>query len=62
MTPVSSSFIEGLDYDESSQTLTVYFKSGGSYDYTVPKDVYTAFLAAPSKGRYFRTVIKGTYE
>lgn len=58
MTPVESSFIEGVDYDESSGTLTVYFKAGGSYDYTVSKETYQAFLAAPSKGRYFREFIK----
>lgn len=61
-TRVSSTNIRSIGYDEGSQTLEVEFTSGGIYDYAgVPKNVYQRFMAAPSKGRFFDSVVKDKY-
>ena len=69
MTPCESSQIHAHGYDPTTQTLALQFKRkgehgeriGGSiYHYSnVPADVYQAFVAAESKGRYFGANIKG---
>jgi hypothetical protein len=62
MPGVSSSAISSIEYDEESQTLTVYFIKGGVYEYGgVPKDVYEAFLNSGSPGRFFLYNIRGIY-
>lgn len=62
MPAVSSSAISWIDYDAEKKTLTVTFKSGNTYDYSgVSQDVATAFLEAPSKGKFFARRIKDAY-
>ena len=59
---VNSSNIAAVGYDASSQTLTIEFRSGGTYEfYDVPEGVYVAFLKASSHGRYFQSEIRGRY-
>jgi hypothetical protein len=60
-TPESSN-ISRFKYDESSQTLTVEFKSGGQYQYfDVPQVVFEQMKVAPSKGQFLAQNIKGHY-
>jgi len=59
---VESSAIEDIAYEARMRRLTVRFKSGERYAYVgVPADVHQAFLAAPSKGRFFQERIRRTY-
>lgn len=60
--PVQSSNVSAIGYDPVTKTLRVTFLSGGIYDYEgVAEEIFQAFLHAESKGRYFRTNIKGHY-
>lgn len=60
-TPESSN-IEGFEYDETTQVLTVEFKNGGRYNYyDVPEVVFDRMKAAPSKGQFLAENIKSTY-
>jgi hypothetical protein len=55
--------VEHLSYDEVAQELHVAFVGGGAYTYyEVPKQVYTAFRAAFSKGQFFNAWIKDRYD
>lgn len=60
-TPDSTN-LEGFGYDEENAVLRVYFKRGATYDYfDVPKEVFEAMKAAPSRGRFLVGEIKGNY-
>ena len=51
MTPVSSSHISAIGYDEETKTMRVEYTQA-SYEYTnVPKNVYEQIMSADSKGR-----------
>ena len=40
----------------------VFFKSGGVYEYqNVPREIFEAFRAAPSKGQYFQASIRASF-
>ena len=57
-----SSNIEAIAYEKRTQALYVTFKSAAVYRYeSVPASVVTAFLVAPSKGKYFGGNIRNTY-
>jgi hypothetical protein len=58
-----STAIEHISYDEAARELHVTFVGGGAYTYyQVPRQVYAAFRAAPSKGQYLNTNIKDRYD
>jgi len=60
--PVDSSSIASIGYDMGQRVLEVEFEHGGVYQYAgVPPSVYTAFVNAPSKGRYFHRSVRGFY-
>lgn len=60
MTPVESSQIIAIGYDEPVEQLFVKFKGGGIYRYDfVEKSRHDELMAAESKGRYFGKEIKG---
>jgi hypothetical protein len=60
-TPESSN-VNGFGYEESTQILTVTFKSGGEYQYyDVPQSVFEQMQAATSKGQFLAQNIKGHY-
>ena len=57
-----SSWIASATYDRRSQELTVFLKSGASYDLSgVPPDLFANFCKASSPGRYFSQYLKGQY-
>ncbi|MBE2226243.1 MAG: KTSC domain-containing protein [Ignavibacteria bacterium] len=59
---VTSSNVEAIGYDESSNTLRVWFLNGSVYDYlNVPSIEYNALSNAPSIGSYLARNIKGVY-
>ena len=59
---VDSSNVAAIGYDRTSRELHVAFTRGGTYVcYDVDELVFQEFMNAESKGRYFRTNIKGRY-
>ena len=59
---VDSSNIEAIGYDDDGQELHVQFLWGGQYAYHgVPREVFDAFLQAPSKGSFLNREIKSIY-
>lgn len=60
MPKVSSTSIDRVEW--TAGKLTIWFDSGGRYDYFgVPEHVYTGLLRAESKGRYFNQFIRDRY-
>lgn len=63
MEPVESSNLEAVGYDEENSLLFIRFQKGGVYVYfKVPRNIYEALMAAPSKGRFFHQAIRGKYD
>ncbi len=61
-TPVTSTDIRAIGYDEDSQTLEIEFNSGGVYQYSgVSSGEWDSIMAADSKGKYFHANIKNRY-
>jgi hypothetical protein len=51
-----------VGYDAKQATLEIEFGTGDVYEYLdVPRTVFHALLAAPSKGRFFHAEIDGAY-
>ncbi len=63
MPSVISSAIARIEHDPATDDLRVWFhESGGPYTYVgVPAGVYRAFLASPSKGRFFNEEIRDRF-
>ena len=59
--PIDSSFISKIRYSELAGKLDIRFKNGSVYTFDVPKEVFDAFLVAPSKGRFCNEVILKQY-
>lgn len=58
-TPVLSSVLRSVGYDEDSRTLEVEFLHGGIYEYFgVPESRYSGLVRSSSKGEYFDEYIK----
>lgn len=61
VTPTSSN-IAAISFDPETDTLTVEFRDGNSYDYfNVQPSTYRAFTQAGSAGSFFHRQIKGRY-
>ena len=61
-TPVSSSNLKSVGYDQSSNTLEIEFHGGRVYQYyNVPKRIYQGLMAASSHGKYHHRRIKDRY-
>jgi KTSC domain len=59
---VTSSNIESIGYDPSTQTLEVKFKSGGTYSYPgVSQQEYDDFEGASSLGSHFHSKIRNKF-
>jgi KTSC domain len=62
VTAVESTTLAALAYDDARRTMRLEFRSRAVYSYFgVPRSVYEALLAAPSKGRYFNRAIRGAF-
>jgi len=62
MPAITSSAILAIDHDARTDAMKVRFTTGSLYAYAgVPRAVYDAFLAAPSKGEYFNAHIRDRY-
>lgn len=54
-----SSNLDTAEYDTDTETLTINFYSGSSYEYyNVPQGVWSGLQAAGSAGSYFHRVVK----
>lgn len=61
-TPVSSSNIKEIGYDDISSTLEVEFISGAVYQYFgVPQILHSRLMQASSKGQFLNDNIKYSY-
>ena len=61
MTPVKSTQVKAIGFDEASKTLAVTFAYGAGAIYHYPnieKEIYNAFLASESAGTFFGKHIK----
>jgi len=59
MPAVDSSAVLAVEHDAGSGRMAIRFVSGETYVYDgVPRAVYEAFLAAPSKGAFFQAEIR----
>lgn len=61
-TPVDSSTIADVGYDEASLTLEVGFHNGTVYQYfDVPQSLFQELMAASSKGAFLSSQIKNHF-
>jgi KTSC domain len=59
---VHSSVIAAVQYHAAQQHLDIELTNGRAYRYLdVPGEVYQAFMAAESKGRYYNDHIRDVY-
>lgn len=62
MTPVKSSNVAAVGYDEETRTLRVEFIEGGTYELTgVPKEYYTGLIESPSPGSYYHRNLRDRF-
>lgn len=60
MPRVSSTAIDRVEW--ANNVLTIWFDSGGRYDYPgVPERLYLGLIAANSKGSFFNQYIRGRF-
>ncbi len=58
-TPVKSSNLVSVGYDQQQQILEIEFNTGSIYQYlNVPADLYNGLMSADSQGRYFDAQIR----
>ncbi len=63
LTPVESSNIKAIGYDEATETLTVKFLTDKEYEYSgVEKEHFHKMLLAESVGKYFHREIRPNFE
>ena len=61
-TPVESSMINAVGYDEQARQLEVEFRNGQVYRFSnVPADIHSQMMSAPSVGKYFGTNVRGKF-
>lgn len=61
-TPVESSTVADVGYDQATMTLEVGFLNGTVYQYfDVPETLVQEFMQAPSKGSFLNANIKHNY-
>ena len=60
--PLNSSWMRSAEYDSDNKQLTITLDNGNEYTYrSVPVQVFSALIAAPSAGHYYRANIKGRF-
>lgn len=61
-TPVESSSVAAIGYDEASGTLAIVFTSGTKYHYeAIPLDLWAKMQDAESVGRFYAQQIRGKF-
>jgi hypothetical protein len=61
-TPVSSTNVASIGYDQNTVTLEVEFKDGTLYQYfDVPETVYNELLQTGSKGKFLHANVYNRY-
>lgn len=61
--PVESSNLSSIGYSADRKVLAIMFKSGELFQYqNVPLALWTAFEAAPSKGKFFHKAVRGKFQ
>lgn len=59
---LKSSNLAGIQYEEETRLLRVFFTNGGVYDYSsVPPETVERLVISVSPGRYFHHTIRGAY-
>lgn len=59
---VQSSNVQSIGYDNRTDELTITFKNNATYLYEgVSRETYDEFRAAPSKGKFVWSDIRGKY-
>jgi hypothetical protein len=62
-TPVTSSTLVSVGYEDSRQVLEIEFKRLSVYQYLgVPKTLHQQLMASPSKGRFFDQKIREKFK
>ena len=58
-TPVQSSSVSSVGYDQDSSTLEIEFLNGSIYQYFgVPESIFDGLMNAPSKGKFLDQFVK----
>ena len=61
-TTLNSSLIASVAYHDDERALEIRLRSGAGYRYlSVPREIFDGLLQAPSKGRFFNSVIRNHY-
>lgn len=59
----NSSHIARLKYNPDTAELDIEFRNGKTYRYyELPYDIFNAFVAAPSAGKFLNSTIRGVYK
>lgn len=62
LTPIDSSLIHAVGYDDEAGEMEVVFNNGGTYRYEdVDRDVFENLLDSKSKGQFMRAHVMGSY-
>lgn len=62
-TPIESSNVKSVGYDQDTKTLAIEFVDGTIYHYEdVKQDTYNDLLGAKSVGKFVHANIKGVYK
>lgn len=62
-TPVSSSNLSSVGYNEDERILEIEFNGGRVYQYfAVPPRIYDGLMGASSHGKYFHRNIKDNFQ
>ena len=59
---LNSSRIKSVEYNDSTEVLSIQFVKGGNYKYySVPEEIYKGLIKSNSPGNYFDMFIKLKY-
>ena len=60
---LNSSRIRSVEYNDSTEVLTIDFVKGGKYKYfSVPENIYKGIISSKSPGNFFDSFIKPNYK
>ena len=55
---LKSSWLTDATYDDATQTLTVTTQNGTKHEHQIPPHVFAEFMAAPSPGKFYNSVLR----